>query len=449
MKNKNFLIYIVLFSLLSITVLSYSEDFEAYSINDYLNISEWQYLNFSSPNFINISPSGCKIINNGSSNILECKSLHTDTYTNPNEAIFILLRANNTLTNYELSFDQKFIETDNNWQFHHLFYINNNTLEANNPPTYYRCINAQGYEYRCDGIKHAYDVGDPFGTYPLNNTWYHYKYNVLSNSSEHTLLIKKWFFNESEPVTWEINVTDNNVSGSLPHGENGTIAFSSSNATIYLDNIYLNQTLFFEDIEENQSNYTNNAPSIELTSPLNGSFFNTSAVTLSCNASDDLNLIQMVLYSNFSGTWDATDSHSISGTYAKVNFSVNLNNGSYIWNCEVEDNSSQKTFYFENWSFTINNTIIDENVENESNNETNITIVSSEPIAFNYFTLILLWAILLFSSLLVLNAFLVLTTSIYSMYLGFYFINEGIPLAWIFFLIGITLAVLLFKKGKD
>jgi subtilisin family serine protease len=109
------------------------------------------------------------------------------------------------------------------------------------------------------------------------------------------------------------------------------------------------------------------APSVSLVSPANGSLF-VSNQNFTCNATD-LSLKNVTFYLwNSTGVYNQTSS-SVSGGLGV--FQVNLTNislGTYIWNCEYYDESSNR-------AFAINNTIIPLLVTLNSpvnNNSTNI-----------------------------------------------------------------------------
>ncbi|MFH1376409.1 MAG: UbiA family prenyltransferase [Candidatus Woesearchaeota archaeon] len=104
---------------------------------------------------------------------------------------------------------------------------------------------------------------------------------------------------------------------------------------------------------------TNLAPNVTLESP--DTTYNTISphISLTCNASEDVNLKNLTLYTNQSGYWTSNLTIDVSGTSGIVKFNLtNVTNGGYIWNCLAYDAEGTSDWASANWSFTINNSFI-------------------------------------------------------------------------------------------
>lgn len=66
---------------------------------------------------------------------------------------------------------------------------------------------------------------------------------------------------------------------------------------------------------------------------------------LTCNASDDIALINVSLYQKISGIWELNQTQEVSGDEASVIFELtDLTDGSYLWNCQAYDDNLQNSF---------------------------------------------------------------------------------------------------------
>jgi hypothetical protein len=87
------------------------------------------------------------------------------------------------------------------------------------------------------------------------------------------------------------------------------------------------------------------SPIITLVSPLEGYEDVDGNITFTCNATDDIGLVNITLWTNISGTWMANETKTITGTSDSESYSLyNINNGTYIWNCETYDNNGNSDF---------------------------------------------------------------------------------------------------------
>lgn len=140
--------------------------------------------------------------------------------------------------------------------------------------------------------------------------------------------------------TWYVNVSDNAIS------DNGTI--NSFKIRVYY---------VLEDF----------SPSVILNSPQDYNVSSFSDIILNCTSYDDFNVTNMSLYGNWSG-WHANQSNSSPYNNSYTNFSSNLSEGIYVWNCYACDNSSNCAFASSNRTFSI-----DKTGPTSSNNSTNST----------------------------------------------------------------------------
>ncbi len=97
-------------------------------------------------------------------------------------------------------------------------------------------------------------------------------------------------------------------------------------------------------------------PEIKLNSPVDN--FNSSnySILFNCSGSDDIKLINVTLYGNWTGSWKANQTNS-----SPVNSSYNLfikaiADGTYSWNCLACDNESECRFDESNRTFMIDTT---------------------------------------------------------------------------------------------
>ncbi|MCK5283718.1 MAG: hypothetical protein KAK00_10035 [Nanoarchaeota archaeon] len=99
----------------------------------------------------------------------------------------------------------------------------------------------------------------------------------------------------------------------------------------------------------------NTAPTVSLTSPLHNWYVNDS-IRFECNASDDYNLTNVTLYTNYSGSFIANGSLNISGTSVDVMFNrtdFSNNSRSFTWNCYACDSDGECSYASSNRTLTI------------------------------------------------------------------------------------------------
>ena len=97
-----------------------------------------------------------------------------------------------------------------------------------------------------------------------------------------------------------------------------------------------------------------NPPTTNLVSPANNSIDGDGNINFTCNATDDLQLSNITFYWNYSGSWQANGTVSVSGTSNQTSFVRNgLNDRTILWNCLACDNASQCNFADNNWSVKV------------------------------------------------------------------------------------------------
>lgn len=117
---------------------------------------------------------------------------------------------------------------------------------------------------------------------------------------------------------------------------------------------------------------TDNQPTVTLYSPENNNISSTHEITFNCSAEDDYALVSMTLFGNWTGVWQENETVDIFGTANSTVFTKNINDGTYIWNCLVYDNSSNADWYETNFMLTIDATapvissVINESITNTS-----------------------------------------------------------------------------------
>ncbi len=170
-----------------------------------------------------------------------------------------------------------------------------------------------------------------------------------------------------------INVTLNDTPNATLLDWDGTNLSMSGSGTNYyrnmtsLDNGNYTFRVWANDNDNNLSvsedawvyiNYTppaapDNPPTVTLNSPSDGSTDNDGTVTFSCSASDDINLINVTLYHNYTN-WHAneTNSSGINDTY--YTFTKSFPNATtVVWNCLAYDNASNSSWASSNRTVNI------------------------------------------------------------------------------------------------
>ncbi len=137
------------------------------------------------------------------------------------------------------------------------------------------------------------------------------------------------------------SMNSNMTSSEIRAGENWTVEVTPNDG-IGDGTLKLNWTVIVSD----------NIPTVTLSNPSDGA----SGVDLTsfiCNTTDDINLKNVSLYGNWTGSWHLNQTTNISGTSNSTNFTnIDLPDGTFVWNCLVYDNSSQSAFASSNFTVT-------------------------------------------------------------------------------------------------
>src|SRR3989344_4799369 len=157
-----------------------------------------------------------------------------------------------------------------------------------------------------------------------------------------------WHANETKSLTGTDNSTSFNkiLSGGIYIWN--FLAYDNTSKSVWSTNKTLNISIFSP---------IDNLPATTLISPINNSIDTDGSVIFNCSAVDDKKLINITLYHNLSGVWQANQTKNVSGVSNSTTFTINnIPNGNYAWNCLTYDNSSQSDFGNQNWSFAVNTT---------------------------------------------------------------------------------------------
>lgn len=145
------------------------------------------------------------------------------------------------------------------------------------------------------------------------------------------------------------------------------------------DNGY--QKIPYGDIEKHNYiiavNITETKPDVTLASPDNNA--NESApVNFNCSAYDidGINgLKNITLFGNFTGTWQANETKNLTGTGNSTIFSLDLSEGSYVWNCLAYDQRNLADWGDNNFTLNIISSYVDLNYPENNYNNSNATVI--------------------------------------------------------------------------
>jgi hypothetical protein len=154
------------------------------------------------------------------------------------------------------------------------------------------------------------------------------------NGASGTGILASIYFNATQEGTSYLNLTQ--VLLSDPDG--GSISSTISNTTVVVSSPGSDQV----------------DPVTTLDDP--GEFYNTTSknIVFNATASDNIKLVNMTFYSNFSGSWTANITNSSPVESTKTKFSVNgIPEGYFVWNVYSCDNSSNCAFASSNRSLIV------------------------------------------------------------------------------------------------
>ncbi|MCK4997374.1 hypothetical protein KAS08_03640 [Candidatus Pacearchaeota archaeon] len=148
-----------------------------------------------------------------------------------------------------------------------------------------------------------------------------------------------------------LQLTDSNFDGIY------NVTFSNVNETgIYQIEIFANDTS--DNLNDSEvrsfSIQESNSPLVNLISPVNNANLKLNDITFTCNSTDDTGLSSISFYHNIGQPFGINETQNVSGVSNESNFIINnIVDGNYIWNCLVEDISSNEIFAVSNFTFNV------------------------------------------------------------------------------------------------
>lgn len=153
-----------------------------------------------------------------------------------------------------------------------------------------------------------------------------------------------------------IDVTLNSTWYNIDSGNNLTL---NSNTTLNLSNGNHIINLYANDTNGNLNSTTvtflvnTNIPNVVLNEPNDNSTDYDGSVTFNCSATSNVELKNMSLWHNLSGSFVLNQTKNVSGT---INYSIftlnNLNNTKFIWSC-LAYNTNETYYFADNFSLTV------------------------------------------------------------------------------------------------
>lgn len=110
-------------------------------------------------------------------------------------------------------------------------------------------------------------------------------------------------------------------------------------------------------------------PTVALIMPADSTNTTTNNISLSCVATDDVNLSNITIwYASSNISWASHRTNTANGTSAATSFNVNLAENTYEWNCQARDQNNNFAFAQQNWTL-----VISELLDNQANQSCNLT----------------------------------------------------------------------------
>jgi len=155
--------------------------------------------------------------------------------------------------------------------------------------------------------------------------------------------------------------TTQNLSQGNSYQFNWTLNVTMASQVSHEIDVLFNSSYGSENVDNNDTedrtvklNPFDKDPTVTLNSPVD--YYNTTeAITFNCTASDDINLVNVSLYGNWTGSWLLNETNSSPVNATPVIFSKTINDGTYVWNCYACDNATTTQCFFAdaNRTFTI------------------------------------------------------------------------------------------------
>jgi len=121
------------------------------------------------------------------------------------------------------------------------------------------------------------------------------------------------------------------------------------NITIFVNDSNGNVNITYYNLQINNPD----TPIVTLNSPENNINLSSNLINFNCSFTENINLRNMSLYINSTGNFILNQTNNLTGINNSTNFTLNLNDGNYIWNCLAYDNSTNSAFAFNNFTFRI------------------------------------------------------------------------------------------------
>ena len=198
-----------------------------------------------------------------------------------------------------------------------------------------------------------------------DDEYYNITFDRLGYNSSNEVAVKYCIdsgYGVDDCSDWVLNSTNPHYNESYVKTPIGGIYqsffFESDYGGIYNVTIHANDTIGNMNDTEKTSFFVNDwyPPGVSLDSPNDGSTRSNGNITFNCSADDDYNLVNMTLYTNTSGAWQAEETKSLTGIDNSTGFLINeISLGTYNWNCLAYDNDSMSSWASHNYSLTIGN----------------------------------------------------------------------------------------------
>lgn len=107
------------------------------------------------------------------------------------------------------------------------------------------------------------------------------------------------------------------------------------------------------------------ALSVTLDSPSTGNTTSQTTILFTCSATDTFTITSIALYTDTSGSWAQTSTHS--GAETSYTFTVTaIPTGTYKWNCLVSNSNAESSFAVSNSTFTVSSLAFSGTIANQS-----------------------------------------------------------------------------------
>ena len=188
---------------------------------------------------------------------------------------------------------------------------------------------------------------------PTIDEWAHYGLVVFSNDSFY--LYKNGVVCDTGEITG-VDFGDSTGANQGINSEGGGINMSIDEMGIWNRSLSVSEMsdLYNSGAGITYTDVFDEQPNVTLNSPID--FFNSTSNSITFNGTvfDDINLINVTLYGNWSGGWHVNETNSSGINNSNYIFTKSIPEGTYIWNYYACDNSSQCAFADSNRTFTIN-----------------------------------------------------------------------------------------------